>query len=67
MQRLVRDYTLAGDLIADPFGGAASTLVAASLESRFAIGAEMNPDTFAKAQRRIARGCLPTFDVSANG
>lgn len=65
MQELVRHYSDPGDLICDPFAGGASTLIAASLEGRFAVGAEMDPDTYAKAVRRIARGCLPTFDVSA--
>ena len=60
-RRVVRDYTLPGDLIADPFAGTGTTLIAAAMEGRRAIGAEMDPETFAKAQRRIAAGWTPSL------
>jgi hypothetical protein len=62
MRALVRDYSRPGDLICDPCAGGATTLLAAAMEGRRAVGAEMDPETFAQAQRRIARGyTLPMF------
>lgn len=66
MQSLIRDYTRPGDLVCDPCAGAGTTLLAAAIEGRSAIGAELDPDTFAKAQKRLARGYTPTlFQESA--
>lgn len=56
MRAIVRDYSKPGDLIADYTFGGATTLLAAALEGRRAIGAEMDPETFEKAQLRIAHG-----------
>jgi site-specific DNA-methyltransferase (adenine-specific) len=56
MRAIVRDYSRPGDLIVDPCAGGATTLIAAAMEGRRAIGAELDPATFAKAQARIARG-----------
>jgi site-specific DNA-methyltransferase (adenine-specific) len=61
MRELVRDYTRPGDLVCDPCAGGATTLLAAAIEGRRAIGAEMDPETYAKAQKRIARGYTPTM------
>lgn len=66
MRALVRDYSRPGDLICDPCAGGATTLLAAAIEGRRAVGAEMDPNTFALAQKRIARGFTPTFDFEAN-
>jgi hypothetical protein len=62
MRALVRDYTRLGDLVVDPCAGGATTLLAAVIEGRRAIGAEVDPDTFAKAQRRLAAGYTPSLD-----
>lgn len=59
MQAIIRDYTQPGDMIAEPFAGSATTLVAAVSEGRRAVGAEMDPDTYAKAARRLAAGYTP--------
>jgi site-specific DNA-methyltransferase (adenine-specific) len=56
MRALVRDYSRPGDLIVDPFAGGATTLLAAAMEGRRAIGAECDPETFAKAVKRLQRG-----------
>lgn len=61
MRHLVRDYSRPGDLICDPCAGGATTLLAAAIEGRRAIGAEMDPVTYAKAQARIARGYTPVM------
>jgi hypothetical protein len=64
MRAIVRDYSNEGDLIVDPFSGGATTLLAAATEGRRAIGAEMDPVTFAKAQRRLAGGYTPDLFTS---
>lgn len=59
MQAIVRDYSRPGDLICDPCAGGATTLIAAAMEGRRAVGSEMDPKTYALAQARIARGHTP--------
>jgi DNA modification methylase len=54
MEALVRDFTDEGDLIADPFAGAGTTLVAAKRLGRRAIGWEREAKTAAIAEKRIA-------------
>jgi len=61
MRALVRDYSRPGDLICDPCAGGGTTLLAAAIEGRRAIGAELDPETFALAVKRLARGFTPTF------
>ena len=56
MRALVRDYSRLGDLICDPCAGSATTLIAAAIEGRRAIGAEMCEETFRKAAKRISAG-----------
>lgn len=63
MRAIVRDYTRPGDLVCDPCAGAATTLIAAAIEGRRAVGAEMDPATYEKARARIARGYTPTFEA----
>lgn len=53
MRKLIRDYTRPGDLVCDPCAGGGTTLLAAVLEGRRAIGAEMDATTFAKAAKRL--------------
>lgn len=59
MRALVRDYTKPGDLVCDPCAGGATTLLAAVTEGRLAVGSEMDPETYAKAKARLARGYTP--------
>lgn len=56
MRAIVRDYSRPGDLVCDPCAGGATTLIAAALEGRRAVGAEMDPATYEKARIRIERG-----------
>lgn len=65
MRALIRDYSRPGDLICDPCAGGATTLLAAAIEGRRCIGAEQDPDTFAKAQKRLARGYTPSLFAEA--
>jgi len=57
MRKIVRDYSRPGDLICDPFAGSGTTLLAAVMEGRNAIGAEMDPGRY-----QIARERLEAFD-----
>jgi site-specific DNA-methyltransferase (adenine-specific) len=56
MRAIVRDYTRPGDLVVDPYAGGGTTLLAAAMEGRRAIGAELDPETFEKAVARLRRG-----------
>jgi site-specific DNA-methyltransferase (adenine-specific) len=59
MRALIRDYTRPGDLVCDPFAGGGTTLLAAVMEGRRAIGAEMMPAHFDIARKRLERGFTP--------
>ena len=61
MQSVVRDYSDPGDLICDPCAGGGTTLLAAAIEGRRAIGAEMDPATFEKAVKRLSAGYTPSM------
>jgi len=52
MRAVVRDYSEPGDLVVDPTAGTGSTIVAALMEGRRAVGAEINPDRAALANER---------------
>lgn len=62
MRAIVRDYSEPGDLVCDPTAGGGTTLLAAVMENRRAIGAERDPETWRKAVARLRRGYTPTFD-----
>jgi len=61
MRAIIRDYTKPGDLVCDPCAGGGTTLIAAATEGRRAIGAEIDPETHAKAMLRIKRGYTPSL------
>ncbi len=61
MQALIRDYSRPGDLVCDPCAGGATTLLAAAIEGRRGIGAEMDPATYALACKRLGRGYTPNM------
>jgi DNA methylase len=61
MRALIRDYSRAGDLICDPCAGGGTTLLAAAIEGRRAVGAECLEAHYAIAKKRLARGYTPTF------
>jgi site-specific DNA-methyltransferase (adenine-specific) len=55
MREIVADYSRPGDLVCDPFAGAATTLIAAAIEGRNAIGSEADREAFEDATNRIRR------------
>jgi len=59
LRAIIRDYTRPGDLIVDPFAGSGTTLLAARLEGRRAIGAEVDPKAFALAVKRLSAPWTP--------
>lgn len=61
VRALVRDYSRPGDLVCDPCSGGATTLLAAAIEGRRAVGAEQDPKTYELARKRLARGYTPTM------
>lgn len=61
MRAIVRDYSRPGDLVCDPFVGSGTTLLAAIMEGRRAIGAEQKPEHYDIAAARLARGYTPTM------
>ena len=56
MRAIIRDYTKPGDIVCDPFAGGGTTLLAAAIEGRGSVGAEMDPETYEKAKDRLASG-----------
>jgi len=56
MRAIVRDYSRHGDLVCDPYAGSGTTLLAAVMEGRRAIGAEMDEGRFDMAVRRLRGG-----------
>jgi len=54
MRRLVELFTDAGETIADPFAGGATTLVAAVVEGRRAVGWEIQRKNYNIGMRRLA-------------
>lgn len=60
MRALVRDYTRPGDLACDPCAGAGTTLLAAKLEGRHAIGCDIDAAHVELARERLRD--LPTAD-----
>lgn len=63
MRAIVRDYSRRDDLVCDPCAGGGTTLLAAVLEGRRAIGAEVDPATYELAVARLCRGYTPAFDI----
>jgi len=61
MRSLIRDYSRKGDLVVDPCAGQATTLVAAAIEGRRAIGCEVSKETFDLAVRRLKKGWTPSL------
>lgn len=56
MRQIVRDYSRPSDLVCDPYAGSGTTLLAAVMEGRRAIGAEMDEGRFELAVKRLRAG-----------
>lgn len=61
MRAIIRDYSKPGDMVCDPCAGGGTTLLAAAMENRKAIGAEMDPKHYEIARKRIAKGYTPSL------
>jgi site-specific DNA-methyltransferase (adenine-specific) len=61
MRSIIRDYTRPGDLVCDPCAGGGTTLLAALMEGRRAIGAECMPEHYEIAKKRLAGGYTPAM------
>ncbi len=55
MRKIIRDYTRPDDTVWDPYAGTGTTLLAAVMEGRRAVGSEVNPKTWACAVKRLKR------------
>lgn len=67
MRQIVGDYSRPGDLVCDPCAGGGTTLLAAVMEGRRAIGAECDPETFEMAVARLRKGwtrALPGLEAA---
>jgi hypothetical protein len=53
---IVRDYSKPGDLVVDPFSGSGTTAIACESLGRRFVGAEIDPETHAKAIKRLRGG-----------
>lgn len=63
MAKLVRDLVPPGGLLVDPFAGSGTTLVAAYLLGRRAVGVELDPLKFAAAYERLEAWRVASDDV----
>lgn len=61
MRQIIESSSCAGELVADPFMGSGSTIIAALLAGRRAVGIESDPKHFAVAKKRV-EGLLPLLD-----
>jgi hypothetical protein len=63
MRAIVRDYSRPDDLVCDPFAGGGTTLLAAVMDGRRAVGSECDREAYAEASARLRRGY--TIDMFA--
>lgn len=61
IELLIKPSTNRGDFIVDPFGGSASTVIAARNLGRSAVGIELDPVRWAKANKRLLETATNLF------
>lgn len=66
MRRIIRDYTIPGDLIVDPYAGSGTTLAAARVEGRSCLGSEIDPTRHGLASKRISLAFTPSLFPSTS-
>lgn len=58
MRALVRDYSRPGQKVVDCCAGGGTSLLAAAMDGRPSVGCEIDPETWATARDRLARGVV---------
>jgi modification methylase len=66
-ERLIRMFSLVGDMVLDPFAGTGATLDAAERWGRDAIGVEWDPATYSALAERARRAGWTVVTPSAGG
>lgn len=66
VQKLIHEYTTAGDIVVDPFGGCGTTLVEAKIAGRRSFGFDINPVAKLITQAKITPINPKTLDKSLN-
>lgn len=51
--RVIRSYSVEGDLVLDPFAGRGTSIFSAATQNRMAVGIEINPVGFVYAQTKL--------------
>ena len=67
MRAIIRDYSRPGDVVCDPCAGGGTTLRACQLEGRIGIGAEIDPETHAKAMERLSQPYMAPAHTPVSG
>jgi SAM-dependent methyltransferase len=67
LREIIRSVTNPGDLILDPCCGSGTTLLAARLEGRRAIGIEIDEHTYRVARRRLAMRPIEASESMSQG
>lgn len=61
MEKIVEDYSNPGDLVCDPCAGHGTTLFAAARLGRYAVGSELDPETYKGADERLRQSLQPAL------
>lgn len=67
LERIIALVTLPGDVVLDPFAGSGTTLVAAQLLGRDAIGMDVSPDAVELARKRLMNPVKTSSELLRKG
>jgi site-specific DNA-methyltransferase (adenine-specific) len=67
LEQIIQLCTDEGDTVLDPFCGSGTTLVAATLMNRFAIGIDISPEAVALTQQRLSQPVKTESNLMKNG